>query len=106
VPNNKTDVNIETVQSYLGLLGAEHDVEWSQIHVSTTVFCMHELTLFFPKQQEFHAILVAGGLNWELTWSKQSLDCINTLIHAVRHAANPFCYTDTTFGRRKINARR
>ncbi|KAG8757519.1 hypothetical protein FRC11_004493, partial [Ceratobasidium sp. 423] len=63
-PQNKGEVDIETIRGHLNLNGEENDVEWSML------------------RHAFRALLVAAGLNWDLTWSKQDIDKINTLIHA------------------------
>ncbi|KAG8687106.1 hypothetical protein FRC11_007785 [Ceratobasidium sp. 423] len=63
-PQNKGEVDIKTIHGHLNLNGKENDIEWSILwHTS-------------------HALLIMAGLNWDLMWSKQDINKINTLIHA------------------------
>ncbi|CAE7076288.1 unnamed protein product [Rhizoctonia solani] len=63
-PSNKIDAKIDSLRADMDMAGEEHDVEWSLLRGA------------------FRALLVAAGLNWDRTWSRQDLGKINLLILA------------------------
>lgn len=47
-PENKGDVDVDLLRRHLGLLGEEHDIEWSLIRVRTGISGTHDANTSIP----------------------------------------------------------